>query len=100
MKQPALVLIKPDGISNQLIGNIFTKFAKAGLDIIGIRMAKVTREMAEKHYKHLKGEPFFNDIIAYLLGEFHKEKRIMLIVYYGDDAIRKCRKIAGDTNPE
>lgn len=100
MKQPALIIIKPDGISKKLIGNVLTKFARAGLEIVAIRMAKIDRELAEEHYKHLKGQPFFKDVVSYFCGEFHKEKKLMTIIYYGEDAIKKCRKIAGATNPE
>jgi len=100
MKQPALIIIKPDGISKKLVGNVFTKFAKAELEIAAIRITKTTRELAQEHYKQLSGEPFFNDVVSYFCGEFHKEKKLMAIIYYGDDAIKKCRKIAGATNPE
>lgn len=100
MKQPALIIIKPDGISKKLVGNVFTKFAQAGLEIVAIRITKTTRELAREHYKHLSGEQFFNDTVSYFCGKFHKEKKLMAIIYYGEDAIKKCRKIAGATNPE
>lgn len=100
MKQPALIIIKPDGISKKLVGNVFTKFAQAGLQIVAVRMVKTTRALAQEHYKQLRGKPFFNDVVSYFCGELHKEKKLMAIIYYGEDAIKKCRKIAGATNPE
>ena len=100
MKQPALVIIKPDGISKKLVGNVLTKFARARLEIVAIRIVKVSRELAQEHYKNLKGQPFFKDVVSYFCGKFHKEKKLMTIIYYGEDAIKKCRKIAGATNPE
>jgi nucleoside-diphosphate kinase len=100
MKQPALVIIKPDGISKKLIGNIFTKFAKPDLEIVAIRIAKASRELAEKHYRHLKRQSFFEEVVSYLSGKLHKEKKLLTIIYYGEDAIKKCRKVAGATNPE
>jgi len=100
MKQPVLVIIKPDGISNNLVGKIFTKFDQAELEILAIRVVQATRELSEEHYKQLKGQPFFEDLVAYFCGEFHKEKKIMAVVYYGKNAIEQCRKIAGATNPE
>ena len=100
MRHPALVIIKPDGISKDLAGPIFTKFAEAKLEIIAIKIAKATRALAEMHYEHLKDEPFFEDIINYLIGKYHKQKKLLAIIYYGRDAIKKCRKIAGATNPE
>lgn len=100
MKQPALVIIKPDGISKQLVGNVFTKFDKTGLEMVAIRIAKASRKLAEEHYAHLKGRPFFGDVVSYLAGQFHKEKKLLTMIYYGEDAIKKCRKVAGATNPE
>jgi nucleoside-diphosphate kinase len=100
MKEYALILIKPDGVKKKLIGHIINKFAKTDLELVSIRMANVTRELAEKHYKHIKGQPFFDDVIAYLTGALHNEKRIVVMVYYGKDAIKNCRDVAGATNPE
>ena len=100
MKQPALVIIKPDGISKKLVGNVLTKFAKTNLEIVAIKIVKTTRELAEEHYKHLKSQPFFEEVVTYLSGKFHKEKKLLTLIYFGEDAIKKCRKIAGATNPE
>lgn len=100
MKQPALVLIKPDGIRKRLVGDILTKFSQTNLEMVAIRMGKATRAIAEQHYQHLKGKPFFNEVVSYLLGKFHHEKKLMAVIYYGEDAIKKCRKVAGATNPE
>ena len=100
MKQPVLIIIKPDGISKKLVGNVFTKFASAGLKIVAIRIEKATRKLTKEHYMHISGQPFFEDTVSYFCGKFHKVKNIITIIYYGEDAIKKCRKIAGATNPE
>ncbi len=100
MKEPALVLIKPDGISKGLVGNVFLKFAQTDLEIIAVRIAVANREIAKKHYKHLRGKSFFEEIVAYLAGEYHKSSRLIALIYYGSKAIKKCRQIAGATNPE
>ncbi len=100
MKEPALVLIKPDGISKGLIGSVLSKFAQANLEIVGLRIAKASRRLAEAHYQHLKNEPFFDDVICYLTGKYHSHKKLLTIIYYGNNAIKKCRAIAGATNPE
>ncbi|MFA5177907.1 MAG: nucleoside-diphosphate kinase, partial [Candidatus Omnitrophota bacterium] len=52
------------------------------------------------HYKHLKDKPFFDDIIKYIQGELHDRKKVLALVYWGKDAIKKCRELAGATNPE
>lgn len=59
----------------------------------------MSKKLAEDHYAMLKDKPFFPDLIKYLMGEFHK-KKVMALVYWGDDAISKVRKICGATNPE
>lgn len=99
MKEAALIIIKPDGIRKQLVGGILTKFASTGLQIVGLRMVKTSRALAREHYKHLKTQPFFNQIVSYLAGEYHNIKKLIAIVYYGQYAIKKCRKVAGATNP-
>ncbi len=63
-------------------------------------MVRVSKALAEEHYKHLKDKPFFNEIIKYLQGELHDRKKVMALVYWGNDAIKKCRDLAGATNPE
>jgi len=99
MEQATLVLIKPDGLKKSLTGNILTRLAETKLDIVGARIVKVSRELAEKHYAFLKEKPFFDDLLKYLMGEYHKRK-VMALVYYGDDAIQKVRNLCGATNPE
>jgi len=100
MKEAALVIIKPDGISRGLVGDVFAKFKKTGLEVVAMRVAEISRDLAETHYQHLKGQPFFEGTVDYFLGKFHKRKKLIVIIYYGENAIKKCRKIAGATNPE
>src|SRR3989338_1910750 len=100
MIQQTLVLIKPDGLVKSLTGNILTRLSETKLEIVAAKMVKVSKELAEEHYAHLKDKPFFSELIKYLMGELHKRKKVMALVYYGDDAIEKVRKICGATNPE
>lgn len=99
MNQATLVLIKPDGLKKSLTGNILTRLSETKLDIVGARIVKVSRDLAEKHYAMLKDKPFFEDLLKYIMGEYHK-KKVMALVYYGEDAIKKVRDICGATNPE
>ena len=99
MEEPTLVIIKPDGLVKSLTGNILSRLSEAKLIIIGIKMKVVSRELAEEHYCHMKDKPFFDDIVKYLMGEYHT-KRTMALVYYGENAIKKVREICGATNPE
>lgn len=98
--EATLVVIKPDGLKKSLTGNILSRLAETRLKIIAARVLYVTRELAEKHYEHLGKEPFFPDLIRYIMGEMHGENRVMALVYFGPGAIGKVRQIAGATNPE
>ncbi|MDD5355276.1 MAG: nucleoside-diphosphate kinase [Candidatus Omnitrophica bacterium] len=101
MKDEAtLILIKPDGLIKSLTGNILTRLSETKLEIVAAKMVRVSKKLAEEHYKHLKNEPFFDDIIKYITGELHKRKKVMALVYWGPEAISKVRQLAGATNPE
>lgn len=97
--QQTLVLIKPDGLNKSLTGNVLTRLSETKLEIVGTKIVKVSRELAEAHYALLKDKPFFGELIKYIMGEYHK-KKVMALVYSGEDAISKVRKICGATNPE
>lgn len=100
--QQTFVIIKPDGLKKSLTGNILTRLSEAKLRIIGAKVVKVTRELAEKHYPHLKDKPFFDDIVAYLSGKVYgpEYERVLALVYRGKNAIQLVRDLAGATNPE
>jgi len=100
MLNQTLVLIKPDGLKKSLTGNILTRLSETKLEIIAAKIVRVSRELAEEHYKHLKGQPFYEELIRYIQGELHQRKKVMAMIYWGEDAIRKVREIAGATNPE
>ena len=98
-EEPTLVIIKPDGLKRSLTGNILSRLSETKLKIIAAKMVTVSKALAEEHYRHLKAKPFFQELIRYLMGEFHTP-RVMALVYYGEDAINKIREITGATNPE
>jgi nucleoside-diphosphate kinase len=100
MTEQVLVLIKPDGLKKSLTGNIISRLSEAKLKIIGAKVVCVSRELAEKHYGHVKDKPFFEETVAYLQGKFHQTPRVLALVYEGEQAIKKVRKLAGETNPE
>lgn len=97
--EPTLILVKPDGLKKSLTGNVLTRLAETKLDIVAAKIVKVSKELAEAHYSHMKDEPFFEELIKYIMGDYHKHK-VMAMVYYGENAISKVRQICGSTNPE
>lgn len=100
MIQQTLVLIKPDGLKRSLTGNILTRLSETKFEIAGAKVVRVTRELAEKHYGHLRDKPFFDELIRYIMGELHDRRKVLALVYYGEDAIRNVKELAGETNPE
>src|SRR3989338_9427181 len=100
MNQQVLVLIKPDGLKKSLTGNILTRLSETKLEIVGAKMVRVSRELAEEHYQQLRDKPFFEELIRYLQGELHERRKAMALVYWGPGAIEKVRALAGATNSE
>jgi len=100
MINQTLVLIKPDGLKKSLTGNILTRLSETKLEIVASKILKVTKELAEKHYCHLKDKPFFGELVHYITGDIHGRRKVMAMVYWGEDAISKVKDLAGATNPE
>jgi nucleoside-diphosphate kinase len=98
--EQTLVLIKPDGLKKSLTGNILSRLSETRLEIAAARIVRVSRELAEEHYAALKGQPFFEELILYIMGQFHDRLKVMALVYHGEDAIQRVRTICGATNPE
>jgi nucleoside-diphosphate kinase len=100
MDQKTLVIIKPDGLKKSLTGNILTRLSETKLEIVAAKIVRVSKELATDHYRHMQDKPFFPELIKYLQGELHERRKVMAMVYWGDSAIDKVRKLAGSTNPE
>jgi len=98
--QATLVIIKPDGLKKSLTGDILSRLSKTHLKIIAAKVVKVSKELAEKHYAHLKDKPFYPELIKYITGQLHGENRVLALIYWGEDAIKKVREVVGATNPE
>ena len=98
--QATLILIKPDGLKKSLTGNILTRLSETKLEIVAAKIVRVSKSLAEEHYKHLKDKPFFGDLVKYIQGELHNRRKVMALIYWGEEAIKKCRELAGATNPE
>lgn len=99
--QQSLIIIKPDGMIKSLTGNILTALSETHLKIVGAKVLRVPRELAEEHYKDLKIKrpDIYESTIKYIMGEFHTD-RVLALVYHGENAIEKVREISGETNPE
>ena len=88
-------IVKPDGVANNLIGQVYGRFEKAGLRIVAARMLQLTKAQAEGFYAVHKARPFFNDLVAYMTSG-----PIIAQVLEGENAVLKHREIMGATDPK
>lgn len=89
-----LILVKPDGVQRNLIGEIISRFERRGLKLIGMKFMQMSQSLAEKHYAVHKERPFFNDLVAYITSG-----PIVAMVWEGNDAINAARATIGATKP-
>ena len=89
-----LSIVKPDAVAKNIIGEIYTRFEKAGLKIVAAKMLHLTRERAEQFYMVHKERPFYNDLV-----QFMSRGPVMIQVLAGENAIAKNRDLMGATNP-
>ena len=92
--EQTLSIIKPDGVQKNLIGEIYSRFENAGLEILAARMMHLTTDQAQGFYAVHKERPFFNDLVSYMMSG-----PVMVQALQGEDAIAKNREIMGATNP-
>lgn len=90
----SLLIIKPDGVSRGLVGEILARIERKGFRIEKMKMLKMDVELAEKHYAEHKGKPFFKDLIEYIT-----EGPVVVAVVGGENVIANLRKIMGPTDP-
>ncbi|AEE93638.1 MULTISPECIES: nucleoside-diphosphate kinase [Acidianus] len=95
VSQLEFVMIKPDGVKRRLIGEIISRFEKRGLNIIAMKMVRISRETAEKLYEEHKGKSFFEDLISYITSG-----PVVCMVIEGDEAVSVIRKMIGATDPK
>ncbi len=92
--EQTLSIIKPDGVQKNLIGEIYDRFEKAGLQIVAARMVQLSKERAEDFYAVHKERPFYNDLVKYMTSG-----PVMAQALEGENAINRNREIMGATNP-
>jgi nucleoside-diphosphate kinase len=89
-----LVLVKPDGVSRGLIGEVISRIERKGLTFAAIELRAVERALAEQHYAEHDGKPFFESLL-----EFITAGQVVAAVVEGPRAISAFRQLAGGTDP-
>ncbi|MDC0178177.1 nucleoside-diphosphate kinase [Woeseiaceae bacterium] len=92
--EQTLSIIKPDGVQKNLIGEIYSRFEKAGLKIVAAKMLQMSKQQAEGFYAVHKERPFFISLVNYMTSG-----PVMVQTLQGEDAIGRNREIMGATNP-
>ena len=90
-----LSIVKPDGVSRNLIGEVYRRFEKAGLSIVAARMVHLSQREAEGFYAVHRERPFFKDLVKYMTSG-----PVVVQVLQGENAIAKNREIMGATDPK
>ena len=90
-----LSIIKPDAVANNVIGEVYSRFERAGLQIVAARMKRLSRQDAEGFYAVHKDRGFFKDLI-----DFMTSGPVMIQVLEGESAVQKNRDLMGATDPK
>lgn len=88
-------IIKPDDVTKNVIGKIYSRFEEAGLKIVAAKMKQLSRKEAEGFYAVHKERPFFNALV-----EFMTSGPVMIQVLEGENAVARNRELMGATNPK
>ncbi len=94
MSERTLVLVKPDGVSRGLVGEVISRIEAKGLTLAALELRTVERAVAEQHYAEHDGKPFFESLL-----EFITTGQVVAIVAEGPRAISAFRQLAGGTDP-
>lgn len=88
------VILKPDAVQRQLVGELVARFERHGLKIVAMKFMQVSIDLAREHYAVHQARPFFNDLIAYITSG-----PVTAMVLEGPAAIQMVRNMVGATNP-
>ncbi|KLV23139.1 nucleoside-diphosphate kinase [Bacillus altitudinis] len=89
------LMVKPDGVERQLIGEIVSRFEKKGLQLVGAKLMSIPKEVAETHYGEHKEKPFFGELV-----DFITSGSVFAMVWQGEQVVDVTRQIIGKTNPK
>ena len=89
-----LVFVKPDGVQRGLVGEIISCLERKGLKIVALKMLRMDRAMAERHYGIHRDKPFFSSLV-----DFITSGPIVAAVVEGRQAVEVVRRLMGDTDP-
>jgi nucleoside-diphosphate kinase len=95
MIEKTFAMVKPDGVQRGLVGRILQRFEDRGLKITAMKMMRIPRELAERHYEEHKGKGFYEPLLAYITSG-----PVVCMVLEGENAVAALRTMMGKTNPQ
>ncbi len=95
MIEKSFVLIKPDAVERNLIGKILDCYESNNLKIVAMKLFKVDKSLAEKHYEERKEKVFYDNLIKYIT-----RSPLCAVILEGENAVEEVRRINGATDPE
>jgi nucleoside-diphosphate kinase len=91
----SLVIVKPDGVSKGLIGEVIHRIEKKGFKIKELKMMTIDVELAQKHYQEHVSKPFFSELVSFITSG-----AVVAMVVEGEESISELRNIVGATDPK
>ena len=88
------LMVKPDGVQRNLVGEIVGRFESKGYQLVGAKLMQITQELAEQHYGEHKERPFFGELV-----DFITSGPVFAMVWEGENVISTSRLLVGATNP-
>ena len=95
MIEKTFVMVKPDGVQRGLVGKIVQRFEERGLKICAMKMMKIPKELAERHYGEHKGKGFYEPLLSYITSG-----PVVCMMLEGENAVAVVRTMMGKTNPQ
>lgn len=89
------VMIKPDGVQRNLVGEIIARLEKKGYKLVAMKLMQLTEEHARTHYQEHVGKPFFPGLVEYITSG-----PVVAMVWEGKNAVKGIRQLMGATNPQ
>ncbi|HZH58377.1 MAG TPA: nucleoside-diphosphate kinase [Metabacillus sp.] len=93
--EKTFLMVKPDGVQRQLIGEIVNRFERKGLQLVGAKLMTIPVELAEQHYGEHKGKPFYDNLVQFITSG-----PVFAMVWEGENVVELTRIMMGKTNPK
>lgn len=92
--ETTFLMVKPDGVQRNLIGDIVARFEKKGFKLVGAKLMTISADLAETHYSEHKERPFFGELV-----DFITSGPVFAMVWEGENVVASARTMMGKTNP-